>query len=570
MKETLRLLLADAIVDAIAAGELRLDAAPEVEMERPRDPAHGDWATNVALKSAKAAGTSPRAVADIIAARVAGHPDVAGVEVAGPGFINLRLSAAALRRQVALIREAGADWGRVDLGQGRRVQVEFVSANPVGPLHVGHGRWAALGDSMAAVLAHAGWQVEREFYVNDAGVQMDIFAKSVAARYLELCGHEVTFEAEWYQGAYITEIAREILQAEGDAWADRDASAREDHFREVAYAQVLAHLRSVLHGMGVDFDVWFSERSLHAKDADGLDAVDRAIGSLRGAGWVYEQDGATWFASTRFSLYGDDKDRVLRKSDGELTYFASDIAYHADKYARGFDRVIDIWGADHHGYVARMKAAVAALGHPGQVDMVIGQLVTLLRDGEVVRMSKRTGEMVTFEELLDEVGADAARYFFLRRSTDQPLDFDIGLAKEQSSDNPVFYVQYAHARICSILRKAAGLAADAEIDAAASAARLAPAGTPLEALEDPAEFALVRKLAEFPEIVESAAELLAPHKLPYYAEDLAGAFHQFYTVCRVVTDDTALTAARIALVDATRLTLERVLALVGVSAPERM
>jgi arginyl-tRNA synthetase len=398
-------------------------------------------------------------------------------------------------------------------------------------------------------------------------VQMDVFAKSVAARYLELCGQTVTFAPEWYQGAYITEIAREIFESEGDVWAARDAREREDHFREKAYVQVLAHLKSVLHGMGVDFDVWFSERTLHVKGADGLTEVQRGIEQLRALGHIYEADGATWFRSTDF---GDDKDRVLLKADGEFTYFAADIAYHKDKFERGFDRVINIWGADHHGYVPRMKAAVAALGYPGQLDVVIGQLVTLLRNGEVVRMSKRTGEMVTFEELLDEVGADAARYFFLRRSTDQPLDFDIGLAKEQSSDNPVFYVQYAHARICSILRKAAGVAADADIDAAAAAARLAPAGVALDALEDPSEFALIRKLAEFPEVVEDAADLLAPHKLPYYAEDLAGAFHQFYTLCRVVTDDAALTAARIALVDATRLTLERVLALVGVSAPERM
>ena len=567
MRETLRTLLDDAIRGAIEAGELRLDAVPEIEFERPRDLAHGDWATNVALKSAKVAGASPHAIADTIAARVAGHPDIANVEVAGPGFINLRLSAAALRRQVALIRVAGDGWGRVDLGHGRRVQVEFVSANPVGPLHIGHGRWAALGDSMAAILAHAGWQVEREFYVNDAGVQMEIFAKSVAARYLELCGRAVDFAAEWYQGAYITEISREIFDAEGDAWADSDPAARESYFKEKAYAQVLAHLQQVLHGMGVDFDVWFSERTLHVKGDDGLTEVERGIDQLRAAGYIYESEGAVWFRSTDF---GDDKDRVLLKADGEFTYFAADIAYHKDKFERGFDRVINIWGADHHGYVARMKAAVAALGYPGQLDVVIGQLVTLLRNGEVVRMSKRTGEMVTFEELLDEVGADAARYFFLRRSTDQPLDFDIGLAKEQSSDNPVFYVQYAHARICSIVRKAAGLAPDADIDAAAAAVRLAPAGTSLDSLDDPAEFALIRKLVEFPEVVGSAADLLAPHKLPYYAEELAGAFHQFYTLCRVVTDDVALTAARIALVDATRLTLERVLALVGVAAPERM
>jgi arginyl-tRNA synthetase len=396
---------------------------------------------------------------------------------------------------------------------------------------------------------------------------MDIFAKSVAARYLELNGRTVQFAPEWYQGAYITEIAREILDAEGAVWADADADARENHFREKAYAQVLEHLEQVLHGMGVDFDVWFSERTLHEKGADGLSEVDRAIEQLRAAGHIFELDGATWFRSTAF---GDDKDRVLRKADGDFTYFAADIAYHKDKFDRGFDRVINIWGADHHGYVARMKAAAAALGRPGQLDVVIGQLVTLLRDGEVVRMSKRTGEMVTFEELLDEVGADAARYFFLRRSNDQPLDFDIGLAKEQNSENPVFYVQYAHARICSILRKAAGLAADAEIDVKDAVKRLVPAGVDLTPLLTDPELTLIRKIAEFPEIVEAAAEQLAPHKLPHYAEDLAATFHQFYTLCRVVTEDAGLTAARLALADATRLTLARALALVGVSAPERM
>jgi arginyl-tRNA synthetase len=567
MRDTLRTLIEDALRAAIAAGRVSLDAVPDIELERPRDLSHGDWSTNVAMRSAKAAGTNPRVLADEIAAAVAGHPDIASIEVAGPGFINLRLSVSALQRVVATVRVAGESWGSVDEGQGRRVQVEFVSANPVGPMHVGHGRWAALGDSMAAILAHAGWSVEREFYVNDAGVQMDIFAKSVAARYLELTGHTVEFAPEWYQGAYITEIAREIFEAEGDAWAETDAAEREDYFREKAYAQVLAHLKQVLHGMGVDFDVWFSERTLHVKGADGLSEVDRGVEQLRAAGYVFEKDGATWFRSTDF---GDDKDRVLRKADGEFTYFAADIAYHKDKFDRGFDRVINIWGADHHGYVARMKAATAALGHPGQLDIVIGQLVTLLRGGEVVRMSKRTGEMVTFEELLDEVGADAARYFFLRRSTDQPLDFDIGLAKEQSSENPVFYVQYAHARICSILRKAAGVAPDADIDVDALIGRLVPEGVDLTPLVTDPELSLIRRIAEFPEVVEVAAEQLAPHKLPHYAEDLAAAFHQFYTLCRVVTEDTELTAARLALVDASRLTLARALALVGVSAPERM
>jgi arginyl-tRNA synthetase len=567
MKDTLRTLIEDAIAGAIASGSIALDAVPLVELERPRDPSHGDWATNVAMKSAKAAHTSPRALADAIASGIAGHPDIASVEVAGPGFINLRLSDGALRRLVSQVREAGDGWGRSDLGRGRRVQVEFVSANPVGPMHVGHGRWAALGDSLAAILAHSGWNVEREFYVNDAGVQMDIFAKSVAARYLELTGRAVEFAPEWYQGVYITDIAREILASDGEVWADVDAAERESHFKEKAYAQVLAHLQQVLHGMGVDFDVWFSERTLHVKGPDGLSAVDRGIEQLRAAGFIYEHEGALWFRSTDF---GDDKDRVLRKADGDFTYFAADVAYHKDKFDRGFDRVINIWGADHHGYVVRMKAAVAALGHPGQLDVVIGQLVTLLRNGELVRMSKRTGEMVTFEELLDEVGADAARYFFLRRSTDQPLDFDIGLAKERSSENPVFYVQYAHARICSILRKAARVASEGDIDVTSVVRALVGVAAPLEALSDPAEFTLIRKIAEFPEVVEAAADQLAPHKLPHYAEELAASFHQFYTLCRVVSDDEALTAARLALVDATRLTLERVLALVGVSAPQRM
>ena len=569
VKELLASLVGTALADAVASGDITLPEIPTIEMERPREASNGDWATNIAMKSAKAAGMPPRAIAEAIAKRMTGHPDVAAVEVAGPGFINIRLSDSALQRLVTEVRDAGTGYGRVDLGHGRRVQVEFVSANPVGPMHVGHGRWAALGDSMARILAHAGWDVQREFYVNDAGVQMDTFAKSVSARYLELCGGTPDFEADWYQGAYIAEIAREIFDDEGMCWLDATPSARETHFREKAYMQVLEHLKHVLHGMGCDFDVWFSERTLHELGEDGLSEVDRAIAKLRGAGYIYEADGATWFASTKLTEWGDDKDRVLRKADGDLTYFAADIAYHEDKFERGFDRVINIWGADHHGYVARMKAAVAALGHPGQLDIVIGQLVTLLRNGEVVRMSKRTGEMVTFEELLDEVGADAARYFFLRRSTDQPLDFDIGLAKQQSAENPVYYVQYAHARICSILRKGAN-APDVFEPVAATAARLTAGDAELSLLVDPAELTLLRKLAELSEVVEDAADALAPHKLTRYAEDLAASFHQFYTQCHVLDDDPALRAARLQLVDASRIVLATVLSLIGVSAPERM
>jgi len=339
------------------------------------------------------------------------------------------------------------------------------------------------------------------------------------------------------------------------------------YFREKAYAQVLEHLKRVLCGMGVDFDVWFSERSLHLPDAAGVTAIEHAIARLREGGHIFEHEGATWFRSTAF---GDDKDRVLVKADGSYTYFAADIAYHWNKLdERGFDLVINIWGADHHGYVARMKAAVAALGHPGQLELIIGQLVNLFRNGEVVRMSKRTGEMVTFEDLLDEVGADAARYFFLRRSTDQALDFDIGLAKQQSSDNPVYYVQYAHARICSILRKAAD-APDAE-DMSELVAALVPADADLSLLSEAAELALFRKLAEFAEVVDAAAAQRAPHKVTRYAEELAASFHQFYTLCRVVDPDApALSTARLAVVDATRIVLELALGLLGVAAPRRM
>ncbi|MCL4554904.1 MAG: arginine--tRNA ligase [Actinobacteria bacterium] len=586
MNETLTELVRHALSSAAQAGELRIEEIPEPQFERPRDVKHGDWATNIAMQLARSAGAPPREIAEVIARRMTGHPDIEAIEVAGPGFLNIRLSAEALQRILAQARTQGRAFGSPTLGEGRRVQVEFVSANPVGPMHVGHGRWAALGDSMARVLEHAGWVVEREFYINDVGVQMDIFAKSVAARYLEICGQTVDFEPEWYQGAYITEIAREIFDAEGPGWASAEPASREAHFKEVAYTQVLAHLKRVLHDFGVDFDVWFSERTLHAEggagDSGGTgdSAVESAIEALSEGGHIFEHEGAKWFCTTAF---GDDKDRVLRKSDGSYTYFAADVAYHADKFERGFDRVINIWGADHHGYVKRMQAAASALGHEGKLDIVIGQLVNLFRAGEAVRMSKRTGEMVSFEDLLDEVGGDAARYFFLRRSTDQPLDFDIELAQSQSAENPVYYVQYAHARICSILRRgeellaAGGASADGGSGGATSAgiaetvARIVPDDAPIHLLIAPEELALMRKLAEFEEVVTIAALQLAPFKLTRYAEELAAVFHQFYTVCRVIDpDDPQLTAARLYAVDATRIALSVVLDLIGVSAPEKM
>jgi arginyl-tRNA synthetase len=569
--------IAEVMTAAVTEGRVSLETVPPVSVERPRDPSHGDWATNIALVSAKAAGMPPRAIAEIVAEGLRERlgATAEAIEIAGPGFINIRLARGVLADVVTRVREERDAFG-AGARTGARVQVEFVSANPVGPMHVGHGRWAALGDSIARILEHAGDEVQREFYINDAGVQMDIFAASVSARYLELCGAEVEFPEDGYRGAYITEIAREIYEDEGMCWRDATPANREAHFKEKAYAQVLAHLKRVLHGMGVDFDVWFSERTLHGPgEGGGPSAIERGIERLREAGHVFEHEGALWFRSTEF---GDDKDRVLKKADGSYTYFAADVAYHADKYDRGFDLVIDIWGADHHGYVKRMESAVAALGHPGKLEVIIGQLVNLFRDGEVVRMSKRTGEMVTFEDLLDEVGVDAARYFFLRRSTDQPLDFDIGLAKERSADNPVYYVQYAHARICSILRKASGAdTADESVDVAAVAAgitagagELALLGAEPGTLAGEAELTLLRKLAEFPEVVALAARQRAPHKLTTYAEDLAAAFHGFYTHCQVVVDDPALRGARLALADASRIVLARALGLLGVSAPQRM
>ncbi len=575
--------------DIVDVGVSRID--DRVGIERPRDPSHGDYATNVALRGAKPARTNPRALAEAIVSHVpasvyegadallAERP-----EVAGPGFINFRLSASALRDVARNVHALGTDYGRSDVLGGRRVQVEFVSANPVGPMHVGHGRWAALGDSIARLLEAQGAEVEREFYINDAGVQMDVFAKSVAARYMELNGFEVDFGEDWYRGAYITEIAREILEDEGEAWADADPVRREAHFKEKAYAQVLEHLKRVLHGFGVDFDVWFSERTLHEAGPDGRSAIERAIDALRESdgcgeeGCVYESEGATWFRTTAFGGDGepaDDKDRVLVKADGAYTYFAADVAYHKDKLDegrpdRGFDLVIDIWGADHHGYVPRMLAAAEALGHPGKLELVIGQLVNLFRAGEAVRMSKRTGEMVTFEDLLDEVGPDAARYYFLRRSTDQPVDFDIALATEQSQENPVYYVQYAHARICSILRKAAGHEAEDEVPVGSLRAELVDEDADLTLIGEEAELDLLRALEAFPETVEWAAANRSPHRVTRYCEELAASFHQFYTRCRVMGDDEALTAARLYLVDATRIVLATGLGLLGVDAVERM
>ena len=442
---------------------------------------------------------------------------------------------------------------------------------------------------MANVLSFAGYDVTREFYINDAGNQMNVFADSVSHRYLQVArlvaagsslaqAHDEivtnmdSYRAELpencYAGAYIVDIAARIFDSEGDAWVEADEAARDAHFKEVAYTAVLDHVKALLHSFGLDFDVWYSERTTYAKDADGSSRLSRALDALREGGYLYEKEGAVWFRTTDF---GDDKDRVLVKADGSYTYFAPDIAYHKNKLDRGFDRCIDILGADHHGYIKRIQSVGHVFGHPGQPEVVIGQMVNLFRDGVAVRMSKRTGEMVTFEELIDEVGVDATRYLMLSRSTDQTIDFDIALAKKQDSSNPVYYVQYAHARICSLLRKAAaarGISEEQGPDALAEA--LIARDADLSVLVDDAELALARKIDEFPELAAGCARDLAPFRITHYAQDLASTFHQFYTQCHVLTDDDVLTAARLFAADATRRVLRNALGLLGVSAPEKM
>lgn len=554
MRHVIETVVQEAIALAVQNGELALDYSPESALERPRDPSHGDWATAVALRLAKELGRNPREIATVIAAHIGQNESIAAVEVAGPGFINLRLSNKALQKLIGDAREQGDDFGRVDVGGNRTVNIEFISANPTGPMHIGHGRWAALGNAMCNVCEHAGWQVTREFYINDAGNQMDVFGHSVALRYLELLGEDITMPENSYGGSYVIDIAQQILDEEGDTWLHVGETARDEHFRERGYLLMLARMQHMLQHIGVSFDVWFSERSLYAAGEGETSAVEDMLTQLEAGGYLYKKDGATWFRTTDFS---DDKDRVLIKADGSYTYFAPDIAYHLDKFNRGSEFLVNIWGADHHGYIPRMQAACEALGHGGQLNVVLGQLVNLFRNGEVVRMSKRTGEMVTFEELIEEVGSDATKYLMLARSSDQPLDFDIEVAKKQDASNPVYYVQYAHARICSLLRKAG-----------VSPSQLAQVD--LSLLVEPAELELARVFSQLSEVVESTARDLAPVRLTHYAEGLATSFHSFYTKCQVIGDDESLTKARLYLADATRSVLALVLKLLGVSAPERM
>lgn len=557
IRDEIRDLVAEALAAAQRAGRLPPFAPPEVTVEHPARPEHGDFSANLPLRIRGLAQMSALEVAEALREHMPPHPAVAEVRVAPPGFLNCYLDPAWVAGQVRAIVAAGAAYGDVQLGPARRVQIEYVSANPTGPVHVGNGRGAALGSTLARILRAAGHDVQEEFYINDAGTQVTVFARTLYARYQQLFGRAVSIPDNGYPGDYVTEIAAQIRAERGDHYLlpegeEPDAAWLLDGIGEEGIDRMVRQMREDLAGMGVTYDRWFSERTLHAPGAE----YERVMDILRRGGHVVEREGAVWFASSQL---GESKDNVLVRSDGVPTYFASDIAYHYDKFlGRGFDRVIDIWGADHQGHVSRLQAAVTAVGGDGDaLDVLLYQLVTLRRGQEIVPLSKRAGEIVTLRDVVEEVGRDAARFFFLLSSADSAMDFDLDLATRQSDENPVYYVQYAHARIASIQRTAR----EAGIDW--SAADPAP-------LVHPAEQALVRQLLLLPEEVWEAAHALAPHRLPHYALQLAQAFHGFYTQCRVLGEDAELTAARLLLLEATRTVLARTLDLMGIEAPEQM
>lgn len=544
-----------ALDNAVAAGTLNIGEKVDVQIEVPREKNHGDYATNLAMVLTKQAKMPPRKIAEILVANM----DFAGteierVEIAGPGFINFYLRNDWLYRVPGVVLQEEGRYGRTETGKGTKVQVEFVSANPTGPLHMGNARGAGIGSVLANLLEWAGFEVEREFLINDAGNQILNFGKSLEARYLQLLGHDVPFPEEGYHGKDIIEVMEEFIAEYGDRYLKVGEEERRQFFIQYALQKKVASMKEVLENFRVKYDVWFSEQTLHDSGA-----VMDTIRQLQERGYVYEKDEALWLRLTDF---GEEKDEVLIRANGIPTYFAADIAYHRNKFERGFNWVINVWGADHHGHVSRMKGAMAALGYnPEHLDVIIMQLVRLLRNGEQVRMSKRTGEMITLSDLMEEVGVDAARYFFVMRSPDSHLDFDLDLAKEKSSENPVYYIQYGYARICSIFRQLE--------EKGLQMPRLEEAD--LSLLQEEVELNLLHKIAEFPEEIAFSAANKEPHRIARYAHDLAGLFHTFYNNCRVIGEDMELTKARLILVRAAQITLYNVLAgLLNVTAPERM
>jgi arginyl-tRNA synthetase len=551
IKQRIIELLAAAVSKAQESGQLPSVVVPEITIEHPQNPAHGDYASSLPLKLARATGTSPLAIAEALVGLIPSAPEIASVTVAPPGFINFTLKDAWLAQQVEAILSDGSSYGDIDLGQSSRVQIEFVSVNPTGPLHVGHGRGAILGNTLANTLAAAGYRVEKEYYVNDAGSQMDAFYRSLYARYQQALKVDAEMPADGYLGGYITDLAKEIIADEGDRFLSLPPEKAIPQLGKIGLVKMIAQIKGDLELLGVNFDVWFSEQSLFDEGQ-----YKKVMELLRQGDYIAEREEATWFVSTAL---GEDKDNVVVRSDGSPTYFATDIAYHYNKFIeRKFDKVINIWGADHQGHISRMKAVVQALGiSPERLVVIISQMVTLCRGGEVVKVSKRSGDLITLREVIDEVGADACRFFFAARSADSQMDFDLELAKKQSADNPVYYVQYAHARIASILR----LAEERKIDYADGDVSL---------LTTEPELTLIRRMLLLPEMVEVVAQTLEPHHLAYYAQELATVFHSFYKQCRVVSDDEVLSKARLKLVAAAKITLARTLYLMGMTAPDKM
>jgi arginyl-tRNA synthetase len=551
LKQTITELLAEAISKAQQEGRLPAISLPEIAIERPQNPEHGDYASSISLKLARAAGTNPMNIAKEIAKHIQPSAEIESITVAPPGFINFALKNSWLAGQVDTILAKGNDYGNIELGQNKLIQIEFVSINPTGPLHVGHGRGAVLGSTLCNVMTAAGFDVVKEYYFNDSGSQMDAFRHSLWARYQQKLGRNVEMPADGYNGAYMVDLAAEIVRDEGDRYLKMPQAEGVEELGKLGLSKILEGTRADLKRMRVEYDVWYSEKTLYENGQ-----YDKVMKLLKQGGYLAEREGATWFVSTAL---GEDKDNVVVRSNGSPTYFAADIAYHYNKFIeRKFDRVIDIWGADHQGHVSRMKAVADALGiDPARLQIIVHQMVTLRRGGEVFKISKRSGDIITLRELIDEVGVDACRFFFLARTADSQMDFDLELAKKQSADNPVYYVQYAHARIASILR----LAEDRGIKDIAGDVSL---------LTTESELTLIRKMLLLPEIVETIANTLEPHHLTYYAQDLATSFHVFYKNCRVVSSDKAMTGARLKLVKAAKIVLSRTLNLMSMNAPEKM
>ncbi|MEC1635984.1 arginine--tRNA ligase [Bacillus mojavensis] len=550
MKDVLKEEIKAAVLKAGLAEESQI---PNVVLETPKDKTHGDYSTNMAMQLARIAKKAPRQIAEeIVASFDKGKASIEKLDIAGPGFINFYMNNQYLTKLIPSVLEAGDAYGETNIGNGERVQVEFVSANPTGDLHLGHARGAAVGDSLCNVLAKAGYDVSREYYINDAGNQINNLALSVEVRYFEALGLEKPMPEDGYRGEDIISIGKRLAEEYGDRFVNEEESERLAFFREYGLKYELEKLRVDLENFRVPFDVWYSETSLYQNGK-----IDKALDALREKGHVYEEDGATWFRSTTF---GDDKDRVLIKKDGTYTYLLPDIAYHKDKLDRGFDKLVNVWGADHHGYIPRMKAAIEALGYEkGTLEVEIIQLVHLYKNGEKMKMSKRTGKAVTMRDLIDEVGLDAVRYFFAMRSADTHMDFDLDLAVSTSNENPVYYAQYAHARICSMLRQGEeqGLTPAADLD--------------FSSIQSEKEYDLLKTIGGFPEAVAEAAEKRIPHRVTNYIYDLASVLHSFYNAEKVIDpENEEKSRARLALMKATQITLNNALQLIGVSAPEKM